>query len=110
LMDPILDELKGAATALKISPPAIPVFSNVTGEPATADIGLDYWSAHVRQPVLFHSGIANIIEAGGTVLIEVGPHPALTPMIASAFDSAKVRCIPSLMRDQQDVARMLEAL
>ena len=110
LMDPILDELRTAASALRIAAPAMPIFSNLTGELLTADIGPDYWSSHVRQPVQFYRGVSNIIDAGCTVLIEVGPHPALTPMITSAFDTSKVRCVPSLARDQQDVAHVLEAL
>jgi acyl transferase domain-containing protein len=110
LMDPILEELRNVASSLHISAPRIPVVSNLTGDLLTADIGADYWSAHVRQPVLFHQGMRNVIEAGSTVLIEVGPHPALTPSISAAFDTSKTRCVPTLMRDQQDVAHMLEVL
>jgi len=110
LMDPILEELRSVASSLRVSAPRIPVVSNLTGDLLTADIGADYWSAHVRQPVLFHQGMSKVIDAGSTLLIEVGPHPALTPSISAAFDTSKTRCVPTLMRDQQDVAHMLEVL
>ena len=110
LMEPILEELHSAASALRTKTPAIPVYSNVTGDVLTPDIGPDYWASHVRQPVQFHTGVSNIVDAGCTVLFELGPHPALMPMITSAFDSAKVRCIPTLTRDRQDVAHILETL
>jgi acyl transferase domain-containing protein len=110
LMDPILQELRSVAASLRISAPKIPVVSNLTGDLLTDDIGPDYWTSHVRLPVLFHRGMCNVMDTGSAVLIEVGPHPALTPLISAAFDTSKARCVPTLMRDQQDVAHMLEAL
>lgn len=110
LMEPILAELREAASALRTKEPAIPIYSNVTGDVLTNEIGPDYWSSHVREPVQFYAGVSNIVDAGCSVLFELGPHPALMPMIVSAFDGAKIRCIPSLTRDRQDAAHILEAL
>ena len=110
LMNPILQELEKVAASLRISAGTIPVVSNVTGDFLGDDIPAHYWSSHVRQPVLFHQGIGKIIEAGCSVLVEVGPHPALTPAIAAAFDMKKTRCVPTLMREQQDSARILETV
>jgi acyl transferase domain-containing protein len=110
LMEPILGELQQVAAGLKISPARLPVVSNVTGDLLGDDIPPRYWSAHVRQPVMFHQGIGKIVDAGCSVLIEVGPHPALSAMIGANFDASKVRCVPTLMRDQQDVSHMLQTL
>jgi acyl transferase domain-containing protein len=110
LMDPILDELAQVAASLRISPPSTQLVSNLSGDFITGDIPPGYWSSHVRQPVLFHQGIRRIVEAGCSLLIEVGPHPALTTAIAAAFDAAKVRCVPSLVRGQQDVSQVLQTL
>jgi acyl transferase domain-containing protein len=110
LMDPILQELEQVAASLRISAGNIPVVSNVTGDFLGDDIPAHYWSTHVRQPVLFHQGIRKIVEAGCSVLVEVGPHPALTPAVAAAFDVKKTRCVPTLMREQQDAARILETV
>lgn len=110
LMDPILDELEEVAASLRVSAPRLPIISNVTGERQTHDIPAQYWSSHVRQPVLFHQGLCNIVEAGCSVLIEVGPHAALSAAIAAAFDTSTVRCVPTLMRDRQDVSHILGTL
>jgi acyl transferase domain-containing protein len=64
----------------------------------------------VRQAVLFYPGVQKILDAGCTLVIEVGPHPALVPAIAAATDPSKVRCVTTLLRDQQDVAHVLEGL
>jgi acyl transferase domain-containing protein len=110
LMEPILDELEQIAGRLRISRGRIPVISNLTGEPLGEQLPARYWSAHVRQPVLFHKGICKLVEAGCSVFVEIGPHPALSPMIAAAVDGSKARCVPTLMRDQQDVSHILQAL
>jgi acyl transferase domain-containing protein len=110
LMDPILGELEQVAAGLNVAAAKLPVVSNVTGDLLGDDITPRYWSSHVRQPVLFHRGISRIVDAGCTVLIEVGPHPALSAMIGANFDASKVRCVPTLMRDQQDVSHMLQTL
>jgi acyl transferase domain-containing protein len=110
LMDPILDELTRVASSLRITPGTIPVVSNVTGEFLGDNITGEYWSQHVRQPVLFHQGVSRLVDAGCSVIIEVGPHPALTPAIAAAFDMKKTKCVPTLMRDQPDAARILETM
>jgi acyl transferase domain-containing protein len=110
LMEPILGELGTLAASLRVAPAKLPVVSNVTGDFHADSIRGDYWSTHVRQPVLFHDGMCKIINAGCSLLIEVGPHPALIPAIASAFDTSKARCVATLQRDQQDVTHLLETL
>ena len=110
LMDPILPELEQVAAGLRISAGTIPVISNVTGDVLGDDIPARYWSEHVRRPVLFHQGMAKIIESGATVLIEIGPHPALTAAITAAFDMKKLRCVATLMREQEDAARIRETV
>jgi acyl transferase domain-containing protein len=110
LMDPILDELSAVASSMRISAPRIPMISNVTGDFHTDRVEPTYWSNHVRQAVLFHAGVEKIVEAGATLLLEVGPNPALTPAIATGFDPAAVQPIPTLKRDGKDVANLLGAL
>jgi acyl transferase domain-containing protein len=110
LMDPILPEIHLAAMSLHSSSGHVPLLSNVTGDPMTGAVPPEYWSAHVRQPVRFHAGMTKTIEAGCTVLIEIGPHPALTPVIAAAFDTREIRTIPTLMRDHRDGSHIAETL
>ena len=110
LMEPILDELECMANALPVSRAVTPVISNVTGREMDGDFDGRYWRSHVRNPVLFHEGMSSIFARGCSIIVELGPHPALVPAIISAFDTTKVRCVPTLMRDQYDVAHILESL
>jgi len=110
LMEPILAELELAAASLRISAREVPVLSNVTGDFLSDVVPASYWNSHVREPVLFHQGICKIVDAGCSVLVEIGPHPSLTPVIAATFETKKLHCVPTLVRDQQDALHILETL
>jgi acyl transferase domain-containing protein len=110
LMDPILDELSAVAATMTISRARVPIVSNVTGILHGDRIEPDYWSQHVRQAVLFHAGMEHVVGAGTTLLVEIGPHPTLTPAVATSFDVSKVQPVPTLKRDSKDVQNLLGAL
>ncbi len=110
LMDPILEELTEAASAMRISPSRIPILSNTSGDFLSEDLPASYWSSHVRQAVLFHQGMEKIIAAGCSLLVEVGPHPSLIPAVANAFDVQSLQTIPTLKRDRQDLQNILGCL
>ena len=110
LMDPILDQLSEVAGSMRLQAPKVPIVSNVTGDFVGDDTDGRYWSSHVRQSVLFHQGIERIVESGCAVVLEVGPHPALMPAVASAFDTDELKCVPTLRRDKKDVRHLLEAM
>ena len=61
--------------------PPIPLYSSVTGKRLTGDGTLEtaYWRQNMESPVLFNSALRAALrdEAEKTVLIEIGPHPAL---------------------------------
>lgn len=110
LMDPILNELTEVAKSMRAHTPRIPIASNTTGDFYKDEPKPEYWSQHVRQAVLFHAGMEKIIDAGCTMVIEVGPHPALTPAVVTAFDSPSLQTVPTLRRDKKDVANLLGTL
>jgi len=110
LMDPILDELEQVAASMHIRPARLPIASNVTGDFHGDRIEPAYWSNHVRQAVLFHAGLEKIVAAGATLLLEIGPNPALTPAVATSFDATKTQPVPTLKRDGKDVTNILGAL
>ncbi|RDG37781.1 type I polyketide synthase [Streptomyces corynorhini] len=59
----------------------IPLVSTVTGRAvAEHEMDADYWWRNVREPVRFAAAVAALIgeEHGCDVLVEVGPHPALS--------------------------------
>ncbi len=110
LMDPVLAELRQVASSMRISPARIPILSNTSGDFFADDIPADYWSSQVRQAVLFHKGMEKIMAAGCTLLVELGPHPALSPVVASAFDAPNIQTIPTLRRDGKDINNILGSL
>ncbi|MFI2560388.1 SDR family NAD(P)-dependent oxidoreductase [Nocardia farcinica] len=78
LMEPILDELRGALADLKLTDPVLPLYSTVTGQRVTAgDWDAEYWCGNVRNPVRFADAVSALVADGSRVFLEVGPHPVL---------------------------------
>jgi amino acid adenylation domain-containing protein len=82
MMDPIMAEFRAEAAKLRMSAPAIPYISSVTGDwIAAADAtSPDYWTRHLRQAVRFSAGIQRVMEEEGLVLLEVGPGRVLVTL------------------------------
>jgi len=110
LMDPVLDDLNRVSASMRMSPARIPIVSNITGDFFGDEIRPDYWSAHMRHAVLFHQGMEKIVATGCSILVEIGPHPALTPAVMTAFDSPTLQTVPTLRRDKKDAANLLGSL
>lgn len=111
LMEPMLDGLGAVADSLRMTPPEVPLISNLTGDFVNGELGQSsYWTRHAREAVLFQSGMSKLMEAGCTVVVEIGPHPTLTPAWGAAQESSKLLCVPTLARNRDDVESVLEAL
>ena len=110
LMEPILSDLSQVAASMRIFPPKIPIPSNTTGDFFGDQVKPEYWSEQVRNTVLFHQGVQRIMDAGCNLIVEIGPHPALTPVILTSFDSPNLQTVPTLRKDQKDAANLLNAL
>lgn len=80
-MDAVRGPLLDGIGELEAGQGGIPLVSTVTGR-AVADheMDADYWWRNVREPVQFAAAVAALIgeEHGCDVLVEVGPHPALS--------------------------------
>lgn len=109
LVEPVLAELEEFAATLRTGTPRVPVVSTLTGEVMTGDEGPRYWSRQAREAVRFHDAMRTVVGFGCPALVEVGPHPALTPVIAGAFGTTDTRLIATLRRDRRDVANLLLA-
>ena len=65
------------------STPAIPVYSNTTGQthptdPRSIQLALEQ---HILQPVRFKQEIESIYAAGGNIFVEIGPRSVLTNLV-----------------------------
>ncbi|MBB82906.1 MAG: polyketide synthase [Deltaproteobacteria bacterium] len=90
--------LRGASLA----PPTIPIISNVTGAWLTDEEATnpDYWARHLRQPVRFADGVAQVGELDAPLFLEIGPGDALTRSVVACVGNSNV-AIPSLPGVQQ---------
>ncbi|MEZ4867754.1 MAG: type I polyketide synthase [Caldilineaceae bacterium] len=81
LMAPMLAEFRQVASAIHYAVPTMPLISNLTGKPATAQIATaDYWCRHILQPVRFADGMSTLQELGIDTFVEIGPKPILVAM------------------------------
>ncbi|MFC9930338.1 SDR family NAD(P)-dependent oxidoreductase [Streptomyces sp. NPDC127190] len=102
-MDAVRGPLLEGLGQLEAREGEIPMVSTVTGR-ALADHEMDgdYWWRNVREPVQFAAAVEALIgaEHGCDVLVEVGPHPALSGYLRRiAVDAgASVEVAPTLTR------------
>ncbi|MFR9727669.1 SDR family NAD(P)-dependent oxidoreductase [Saccharopolyspora sp. MS10] len=111
LMDPMLDEFRSVVRGLSFGRPRVPLVSNLTGAPATAEELADpeYWVRHVREPVRFADGVRALAADGASVFLEVGPDSALCSMAQESLDP-ELPVVPVLRRDREDHAAAVTAL
>ncbi|MGW3213861.1 type I polyketide synthase [Streptomyces parvus] len=113
-MDAMLEEFEAVARGLTYAPPAVPIVSDVTGQPATAEELCDpaYWVRHVRRAVRFHDGVRSLEAAGATRFVEIGPDGTLTAAVRACLTTAgdTAVAVPLLRRDRPEPEALLAAL
>ena len=81
-MEAIAEPFAAELRQVSLRPPQIPYLSNLTGtwisEAEATDPG--YWVEHLLRPVRFADGLAALLAAPGSVLLEVGPGRSLTTL------------------------------
>lgn len=112
LMQPMLEPFAAVAARIRYQRPKLPIVSNVTGQLAAEELAsADYWVNHVLAPVRFAEGMQALYVAGARAFVELGPRPVLLGMGAACLpDGARAAWAPSLRKDRDDTASMLEGL
>jgi acyl transferase domain-containing protein len=98
-----------------LSPPKIPLLSNLTGQPAGMEImTADYWCRQLVEPVRFADGVRALAETCDRFL-EVGPQPVLLPLarriLRGDFRFESDECwLHSLRKGAEDWTQILDTL
>lgn len=96
-----LADIGSAAESGRSPSGGIEMMSTVTVRPLTA-LDPGYWVDNLRRPVRFAEAMTAVFDAGVTHVIEVAPHPVLTPAVeqlaATRLDPPVV--LSSLTRDR----------
>lgn len=77
--------------------------SSVTGGRWGGALDVEYWGRNLCDPVRFADAVAALAPTRPTVLVEVGPHPALLADLRQIVDAhgwRGVRLLPTLRRDR----------
>ncbi|WP_191496265.1 type I polyketide synthase, partial [Mycobacterium simulans] len=85
-----------------------------SGQPLdTTTMDGEYWYRNLREPVRFYDALTAALAHGESVIVELSPHPVLTPAITETLvhsergDSA---VIPTLYRDRPDLDALAATL
>ncbi|MBD2385059.1 type I polyketide synthase [Cylindrospermum sp. FACHB-282] len=111
LMAPMLAEFADIAEQITYNQPQIPLISNLTGKPATAEITTpQYWVNHISQPVKFAESIATLHQLGYKIFLEIGPKPILLGMVHQCIPEGEHLSLPSLYPKLEDSQQLLQSL
>ncbi|WP_461001029.1 SDR family NAD(P)-dependent oxidoreductase [Streptomonospora sediminis] len=109
-MDPMVAEFARALEQVAFHRPELPVVSNLTGELADPELlcSVEYWVSHVRRPVRFGAGVADLVERGVGRFVEVGPDAVLVPAVGEVAPGAVV--VGTQRRDRPEAETLLTAV
>ncbi|GAB7350141.1 hypothetical protein MBLNU459_g0810t2 [Dothideomycetes sp. NU459] len=112
-MDPVLSDFKALAAGVTFSKPKIPVICPLDGGCISREnvFNSEYLMKHTRQPVnvikALESGSTERIISDQSIMLEVGPHPAVSSMVKAVLGT-QMTCIASLQRGK-DIWQVLGA-
>ncbi|WP_433796196.1 SDR family NAD(P)-dependent oxidoreductase [Actinoplanes sp. CA-252034] len=90
-MDEVIPEFVSIVAGLRLSPPRIPLVSNVSGQLAGDEIlTAQYWGDQIRQAVRFHDGVNTLHEQGVTRFVELGPDAVLSALVQQTLETTTV--------------------
>ncbi|PCD27864.1 hypothetical protein FGRA07_03003 [Fusarium graminearum] len=115
-MDPVLGLLSALGRSVEFQDATIPVISNVDGQLFRKDMTANYFANHTRRPVRFHESIMNLQDLIGqsslddSLFIEIGPQPAMLPMLRDSISSASCTYLSTLQKGRDSWTSISETL
>ncbi|MFD7707409.1 type I polyketide synthase [Streptomyces sp. NPDC059786] len=114
LMEPLRERLVSGLAHLVPSETRVPFYSSVEGAelPGSA-LTAAYWGRNLRDTVLFQDAVTAVEDPGERVFVEVSPHPVLVSGAEESLTASGVArpvVLPSLVRDEDEVATLLVSL
>ena len=108
MVEPVVGRLVAEVAAVARRPPDLPYVANVTGAWATEADATDpaSWGAHLRRPVRFSAGLAELLRDRDVVLLECGPGDGLSRLARQQAPASAV-VLPSLGARFPDEQRAL---
>ncbi|WP_082282916.1 type I polyketide synthase [Myxococcus hansupus] len=91
----------------------VPICSTVTGQVSDgAGFHAVYWVSNLREPVLFHGAVEQLLADGFSVFVEMSPHPVLLAPIDETLRASRrdALVVASLRRQSDERRSLLESL
>nr|ALQ32764.1 putative polyketide synthase [Fusarium aywerte] len=114
-LEPVVADIEELASKVTFSEPSIPVICPLDGTVVEDGkvFNASYLAKHSRQPVNMLSALTTAYRDGTmsdrTMMLEVGPHPAVTGMVKPALGQ-QITCIASLQRGRAPWEMLSNAL
>jgi len=116
MMDGVTSPFVEALRGIRLSAPAIPFISNVSGTWITPReaTSAEYWGRQLRQPVLFAAGMGELFRTPDRVFLEVGPGVTLSTLAsrhpAKSADHAMIASVRHPLEQRSDSEFLLQSL
>ncbi|MBX3145489.1 MAG: acyltransferase domain-containing protein [Gemmatimonadales bacterium] len=112
-MDPLVDPLVQAISAIAPASPRTAFYSTVDAAAVTGpDLTPAYWGRNLRRPVRFAETVNQMLDDGYDLFIELGPHPILANAIGRAIEDreADARVLVTGRREEDGQVGLLSLL
>ncbi|MEN9878520.1 MAG: hypothetical protein RLZZ158_1559 [Cyanobacteriota bacterium] len=112
-MEKLKIEFAKLTASVRYNSPQLPIVSSLLpGRTGDSMTNAEYWNKHLREPVLFHDGLNELLKIPRPLLIEIGPRPTLLGLASSfcAESGHDHENLPSLHPKRDDCDQINESL
>ncbi|WP_343503046.1 type I polyketide synthase [Alloyangia pacifica] len=106
MLEPILEQFRAYLRSIDLSPPRIPLTSNLSGSWMTDQEATspDYWVEHLRGTVHFADCVATLAAHQSRIFLEVGPGKALSSLARQHPAVPGQQVLSSLRHPDEEIA------